>query len=83
MRTRYEHIIVLFYNSMSGRAASTIEEVPSLQIKIIASFEYEELARPFIIADLRKGLTQVQISHKYDVTRAVVRGIGKKIGIYK
>ena len=75
-----ETAIIRYYNATNNVAVDSISEIPFEFLAVISEIPYKELCRPFIIADLRDGLTQRQIARKYRLPHHIIRRIGLQNG---
>lgn len=50
---------------------------------IFDSFDIVELARPFVIRDINKGVGKKIILDRYGITEGEYRGIGVRAGMFK
>lgn len=51
--------------------------------KLLLEMDALEVARPFIVRDLRRGTGRLVICKKWNITRGTMRGIGIRAGIFK
>lgn len=73
--------ILRFYNATSEIKADVITDIPADRYHVLASMEYKELCKPFIIKDLQAGNSIGQLMRKYNLSQSIIRYIGFKIGL--
>lgn len=82
-RLLFEKYLVKFYVSITADPVDRVEQIPAESLKVLKWLEYEDLIKPFIVADLKKGLSRNQIHIKYKVPVSFARFLGEKAGIYE
>lgn len=72
--------VVSFYNIMYNQDVSTVHEIPcDILQKLTLYYNYRELMRPFVVQQIKKGLSTRYIAIQTGLTPAEVRGIGRII----
>ncbi len=71
--------VVRFYNRISEKKALTQEDIPDDVFEFICNLPSIALVQPFVIDDIRKGLSENTICRKHMIGRRRVRTIKKKM----
>ena len=68
-------MIVRFYNLVAQAEAETTDDIPDESLNALYCLTYLDHCRPFIVQDVKKGLSQDFIANRYKVSRSSVRVI--------
>lgn len=79
---RHEHFMIKFYNELTGKEISRIEQINSRALDVLVLMDYESLITPFLIWDLRAGMSRAGAAAKYQVGEGWVRTFGEKFGLF-
>jgi len=79
-RMDYGKILILFYNRVSGKNVSALEEIPPEVITFLSALDPKDLKRPFILEEIKAGNIDTKITIKLSVDRSAVRHVRFKFG---
>lgn len=78
-----EAITLKFYNLIAEKEVETVNDIPEDVAVALGYMRPYELARPFVIKDMKARKSRSQLSISYGLPEHVIRQIGIDAGIYE
>ncbi len=79
---RHRKYLLKFVNAISGNEYDKISDIPDEVYSLVKNYDYITIIIPFVLKDMRTGLSINQLKIKYNIRYATVRTIGRQAGLY-
>lgn len=82
MVVKHRKYLIKFVNELCGEQYEDLSDIPEERFMLVKDFDYLTIVLPFVLKDMRDGLSINQLKIKYSIGYATIRTIGQKAGMY-
>jgi len=82
MILKHRKYLIKFVNLIRESEYESISEIPEEIYSFVKDYDYLTIVTPFVLHDMRNGMSINQLKIKYSIGYATVRTIGRRAGLY-